>query len=183
MKPPTLYATAHVDALATIQWDEESFTVSCKIDYLTQPDSVEPGIGLSESIEQHLNIHPPVYVITGGMLSLFLDAEKRLERLDFYTNPAGWANCSFPFVDASTETLRIEASFDKNGQGESIREPDVFYEPVRGTLYLVWDDVSAWSAIAPSLALGIATDKSLGQIRLDGLFVRRSEQERIGPWT
>jgi len=103
---------------------------------------------------------------------MLLDSEKRLKGFDFYTNPARWRACTFPFFEAVPATLRFEAGFDENGVGESMDAPVVFHDPGRRMLYLSWGEASRWHAIAPTLALGVADDDTLAQIRLGGVCVQ-----------
>ena len=163
-----------------IRWDEEGSSVSCELKYSIPPVNEECNRTLREKIDQQFNIKPQNYLITGGMFSMALDSQKRVKDWDIYTNPAQWTEYTLPYAETLPATLIIEAEFDKNGHTEDIGEPEIYYEPQRGTLYLIWDDVSVWYAIAPCLAIGVTKRNHLAQIRLDGLFVSRIMKETTG---
>ncbi|MDR5767682.1 MULTISPECIES: hypothetical protein [unclassified Caballeronia] len=78
-------------------------------------------VNLSEEIDRRCDIHPPIYVITAGTLSMVLDSDKRLKGFDVYTNPEKWVACSLPLRGAVQETPHIETSFDANGHGNGHR--------------------------------------------------------------
>ncbi|SAK44086.1 hypothetical protein AWB78_00475 [Caballeronia calidae] len=180
MTLPAIYTSAHVDSRQTVEWDSDSFTVRCAVEHAS-PSSSETGGSFSEELERRFDIVPRTYVITAGTLSMLLDSEKRLKELDFYTNAEKWVECAFPYVDALSGTPHIEAIFDENGHA-TMMDPDVFYEPRRGTLYLSWSNSSTWCAVAPRIALGVGSDHRLTQIRLDGLFVETTKQGPKGLW-
>ncbi|SIT47442.1 conserved hypothetical protein [Paraburkholderia piptadeniae] len=162
-------------------WDAESSTVSCDIEYAAAPE--ENRTTLRDEIDRQFNITAPTYFITGGMFSMALDSQKRIKDWDIYTNPARWTEYTLPFADATPATPIIDTVFDRNGRAEDMGEPDTYYEPLRGTLYLSWSEATAWYAVAPSLALGVMSDDTLAQIRLDGLFVQRAAHGPTGRWT
>ncbi|MFT4068413.1 hypothetical protein [Paraburkholderia sp.] len=170
---------------ANVRWDEDGRSVICKIDYATQSLRHASNPDLRQLIDEQFDIRAPEYVINAGMLSMLFDSGKRIKAFDFYTNPEQWTVCSIPFVDAAPRSLHVDTVFDENGQGESMPEPAALYEPLRGTLYLSWDDVSTWYAVAPPLALGVTDDDRLAQIRLDGLHLQQdmAKQNPAGLWT
>ncbi|BCQ27384.1 hypothetical protein NK8_55730 (plasmid) [Caballeronia sp. NK8] len=182
MTPPTIHTTAHVESHARVQWDSEGFTVHCEIDYLPSASYKTTG-NLSEALEQRFAIVPATYVITAGTLSMLLDSEKRITEFDFYTNPTEWAKATSPFFDAIPGTPHIDAIFDDNGHSEAMRDPDVLYEPRRGTLYLSWGDALRWHGVAQQVALGVGPDNRLAQLRIDGLFVEAEKLEPKRRWT
>lgn len=162
----------------TFGWDADCSTVSCDVQYPVA--TTENRKLLRDELDQQFNIRVHGYILTGGMFSMALDCQKRVKDWDIYTNPARWTNCTFPFVEAIPATLHIDAQFDETGRCESMGEPAAFHEPGRGTLYLSWGEVSTWYAIAPALALGVANDNTLAQIRLDGLIIEEAKEGRTG---
>ncbi|MCC8391869.1 hypothetical protein LJ656_04645 [Paraburkholderia sp. MMS20-SJTR3] len=167
MKPVTVHTTAPATSTrATAHWDEESSTVSCEVHY---SPAHPPQSRLSDKLDAQLGIAAPSYVLTAGTLSMLLDRERRLIGLDFYTNPEQWIACGTRLADPTTVTPHIDAEFDAHGHAADLDAPQVFYEPSGGTLYFSWGPASAWYGIASTLAVGVAEDKRLAQIRVDGL--------------
>jgi hypothetical protein len=184
MKHPTVYTTVPTTGVsATVRWDEESFTVSCEVNYSRLPSPPEPQNSLSDLLDARFSIGAPSYVLTAGTVSMLLDQHRRLARLDFYTNPERWTvRVSEPLALPTDRSPHIETEFDEHGHAEDMGAPVVFYEPRQGTLYLSWGPVSHWYGIAPALAIGVADDERLTQIRLHGLTIppRRSKSADIG---
>jgi hypothetical protein len=179
-----VHVAEYVNPTANVCWDEDGHSVICKIDYAVRSLHEKSNPDLSQIIDEQFNIRSQEYVINAGTLSMLFDSEKRVKAFDFYTNPKQWVVCSIPFVEAVPRTMRIDALFDKNGQGESMAEPAALYEPRRGTLYLSWGEASIWYALAPSLAFGVTNDNQLAQIRLDGLYIQQDQakQNPVGLW-
>ncbi|EEA01957.1 hypothetical protein BH160DRAFT_2758 [Burkholderia sp. H160] len=171
MKHPTVYTTTPATGVsATVRWDEESSTVFCEVNY--SPSPPEPQNSLSDSLDARFGIGAPSYVLTAGTLSMLLDRHRRLAGLDFYTNPERWTvRTSEPLAAPTDGTPHIETEFDEHGHAEDIGSPVVLYEPSHGTLYLSWGPVSHWYGIAPALAIGVADDNRLTQVRLHGLTI------------
>jgi hypothetical protein len=152
--------------------------VSCEVDYSPSASPPEPQSSLSDLLDARFGIDPPSYVLTAGTLSMLLDQQRRLVRLDFYTNPGQWTvRGAEPLADPADRTAHIETQFDQHGHAEDMGAPVVFYEPGHGALYLSWGPASHWYGIAPALAIGVADENRLTQIRLLGLTIppRRSE--------
>ncbi|MBC8721816.1 hypothetical protein OKW38_003272 [Paraburkholderia sp. MM5496-R1] len=173
MKHPTVYTTAPATGVsATVRWDEESSTLFCEVNYSPLPSPREPQSSLSDLLDVRFGIGTPSYVLTAGTLSMLLDQHRRLTRLDFYTNPERWTvRMSEPLTDPTDRTPHIETEFDEHGHADDMEPPVIVYEPRDGTLYLSWGPVSHWYGIAPALAIGVADDKRLTQIRLHGLTI------------
>jgi hypothetical protein len=169
MKPISVHTNDQVDSSTDVHWDREGSTVSCTVEYM--PASA-PGVPtLSEKLDQRFSIGKPVYILTGGSFSMSLDSQKRIKDWDLYTNPVRWSRCALPFAEAIPATVHIDAAFDENGRSDDMGEPDIFYEPQRGALYLSWAESSIWYAVAPGLALGVTEERHFAQLRVDGLSV------------
>jgi len=161
--------------LVRANWDADSLTVSCDIEYTSAPFSDEGRMTLSTELDKQFGIAPPNFVLTGGTFSMALDSRKRIVDWDIFTNPTRWSERPLHFAEATSATLHIDAAFDENGHGDDMGEPEVIYEPRRGTLYLSWGDAIHWYSIGSSLALGVTGENHLAQIRLDGLHVPKPQ--------
>jgi hypothetical protein len=175
---------AAILATAKSNWDEDGCTVSCRISY---PLAQLPAVGtpLLDALDKQFDITPSSYVITANALSLLLDAKRRLVAFDFFTNPRQWTECTLDAVTGTLVTPYFEATFDGLGHASETGEPELLYDPAAGVLCWLWGSAEAWCSIAPTLALGLAADGRLMQIRLDGLFVpatARGKQEHSVSW-
>ncbi|ADG14650.1 hypothetical protein BC1002_0549 [Paraburkholderia atlantica] len=183
MKHPTVHTTAPITGVcATLLWDEGSFTVSCEVRYPILPSPPESQNSLSTLLDTRFGIGTPSFVVTAGTLSMLLDQQHRLTGLDFYTNPQRWTVTTSELADPTDATPHIETEFDQHGHAEDMGPPVVFYEPRHHTLYLSWGPVARWYGIAPALAIGVADDNRLTEIRLRGLTLppRSSKSADVG---
>ncbi|WP_233866847.1 hypothetical protein [Paraburkholderia adhaesiva] len=170
----------HIDAIAETTWDAYGHSIMCNIRYIDVNPPRVPT--LSEKLDRQFNIIEQSYILTGGFFSMALDPQKRIVDWSIYTNPNRWIRGERGFEEAVPATAHIDAEFDENGRAYT-GEPTEFYEPIRGTFYLSWGEISTWYAIAPTLAIGVANDNTLAQIRLDGLHVQTGNQQVEGLWS
>jgi hypothetical protein len=174
MTPISVYVAEQVDSSADVRWDRESSAVLCTVEYM--PTSAPDAPTLSEHLDKQLGIGGPHYVLTGGAFSMSLDSRKRIRDVELYTNPDRWSIGVRPFLETMPATVYFGVAFDDNGRADDIGEPDIFYEPERGTLYLCWTEAANWYEVAPGLAFGVTHERHFAQLRLDGLFMPKSSR-------
>ncbi|KVW48250.1 hypothetical protein [Burkholderia ubonensis] len=157
-------------AIAGVQWDEDSFTLSCEIRYAPDIQPAPPPT-LSDQLDEQFGIPPDApRVITAGTLTLTLDRAGRLCSLDFYTNVDHWQKVdTLPPIPVSPHTPSFGAAFDALGRA-SAQEPAVGYDRASQCIYLIWrDDASVGYAIAPNLSVAATPDGRLARIELAGV--------------
>ncbi|WP_395068853.1 hypothetical protein [Paraburkholderia silvatlantica] len=179
MKKITIRIGKPIDTIVETTWDEPGHSIMCNIKYIAVNQPRVPT--LSEKLDRKFNITEQSYILIGGFFSMALDPQKRIVNWSIYTNPNRWIRGERGFEEAVPATAHIDAEFDESGRAYT-GEPTEFYEPIRGTFYLSWGEVSTWYAIAPTLAVGVANDNTLAQIRLDGLHVQTTDQKATGLW-
>ncbi|MCA8239018.1 hypothetical protein [Burkholderia cenocepacia] len=159
-----------VPATACIQWDADSFTLSCDIRHAPDNPTARPSV-LRDRLDDQFGVQPDTrHVIIAGSLTLTLDDVGRLCSFDFYTNADHWQKADLPRpIPVSPHTPSFGAEFDALGRA-SVREPAVAYDHAADCLSLIWkDSASIRYSIAPNLSVAATLDGDLARIDLGGI--------------